>query len=142
MADITLTVPGVPRPSGRPRFARIGNGVRTFPDPKDGPPRQAIEAEWIRAGCPRLHGPWTADIEVVVPRPKSHWCQSGLSAAGRRSVAPPGDVDNFAKLPLDTLVKVSAVPDDRYCLALRIVKRWGDRGSDGELLVTLTSADA
>ena len=135
---IDLTIPGKPHPAGRPRFARIGKGVRTYPAPGDGPAKARVQAAWVKAGCPTLDGPWTASIVVEVPRPKSHWTKSGLSATGRRSVAPPGDVDNFAKTILDALVQVGAVPDDRFCVALSVVKAWaGWQGAAGEVRVSI-----
>lgn len=122
---IDLTVLGKPHPAGRPRFARIGNGVRTYPAPGDDPAKARVTAAWMAAGRPTVEGAWHASILVEVPRPKSHWTSKGkLSAAGRRSVCPPGDVDNYAKTVLDALVRAGAVPDDRYCLALAVFKSW------------------
>lgn len=140
-SEIRLEVKGTPRAAGRPRFARIGNGVRTYPDPRDEPAKQAIVAEWTRQGRPKLDGPWNASISATFPRPPSHWNKSGLSAAGRRSVAPQPDVDNVAKIVLDCLVKAGAVSDDRHCLGLLVTKRWAaDRESEGLVDVSLTAA--
>lgn len=140
---IDLIVPGRPHPAARPRFARVGGGVRTFPGKGDEQAKARVQAAWMAAGRPKMDGRWTAQVLVEVPRPKSHWTSKGnLSAAGRRSIAPPGDVDNYSKIILDALVEVNAVPDDRYCVSLYVVKRWIDRPglSGGQVRVRVEAA--
>jgi len=137
---IRLTVPGKPHPAARPRFARIGNGVRTFPGKGDGLAKARVKAAWMAAGQPTVTGPFACHIEIVAARPKSHWVKGGLSAAGRKSVTPSGDLDNFAKIPLDALVEAGAIPDDRYCVALAVTKRWSaDRDATGHLEIVVAA---
>lgn len=140
--SIRLEVWGEPRPSGRPRFRRKGKFVKTHPDPKDGPAKRRVVAAWRAAGCPTIpQGPYVVRLRVLVPRPKTHWTTKGeLSAAGRRAdPMPPGDVDNYLKLPIDALVEAGAIPDDRSCADGRCVKAWAPApGFGGWLALDIT----
>lgn len=139
-----LIVSGDPRPAGRPRFARTRNGgVITRRDPADEPGRRTITVAWMAAGQPKITGTYVALIHAVKPRARGHWLKSGrLSAAGRRAGPPEGDVDNFAKLALDTLVAAKAIDDDRYCLGLTTTKAWApDPDHPGMLIVEIRSQE-
>ena len=140
LSEFRLEVPGKPHPAARPRFARVGKGVHTFPGKGDKEAKARIHAAWLAAGRPRVEGEWTAQIRVIVPRPKSHWCQKGVSAAGRRAGSPPADVDNYGKTVLDGLVEAGAVSDDRHCLALSVSKHWStSRDDPGVTAVWITA---
>jgi Holliday junction resolvase RusA-like endonuclease len=68
----TITVPGPPRGKGRPRFARVGNGVRTFTDSRT-ESFEALVALCARSVLPRemLEPPIAVEIVCVLPLPKS-----------------------------------------------------------------------
>lgn len=142
--SFALQITGAPVPSGRPRFRRIGKGVSTYPDPRDRPGKARVVAAWRAAGCPALPAAtaYVVDMHVTVARPATHWLRSGLlSAAGRRVLAPPGDVDNYLKLATDALVAVGAIPDDRLCTRMACSKAWAtDPGHPGSTSVVVTQA--
>lgn len=129
-AEFALFVPGPPRGAGRPRFARAGNGVRTFTDAATRSYAQLVQGEWIAAGRPVLpDGPYRIELLAALDRPEGHFRRDGLrlSAAGRRAPWPTRapDVDNLAKIFLDSLCAVGALPDDRKLVDLRVAKSWG-----------------
>lgn len=133
-----LWVPGKPRPGGRPRFSRTNAGrVITRKDERDIPARTAITMAWMQAGRPTVDGLWAILVHAEVPRFKTHWTATGeLSAAGRRVLLPPGDVDNYGKLSMDALVKARAIPDDQYCMGMLATKAWAP-GRDHPGLLTI-----
>ena len=94
----TITVPGPPRGKGRPRFARVGNGVRTFTDSKT-ESFEVLVALCARTVLPRetLEPPIAVEIAAVLPLPKTR----RKLACAPAPVKP--DIDNIAKACLDGL---------------------------------------
>lgn len=127
---IYLAIPGEPRGQGRPRFARVGAGVRTYTDAKTAATAVAIRAAWMRAGRPRLaDGPVRLKVLAMLARPKGHYRRDGyLSAAGLRSKYPTRkpDVSNVLKLCEDALNGL-AWRDDACIYGAEVVKVWQTR---------------
>ena len=128
--SLHLVIPGKPRGQGRPRFARVGAGVRTYTDAETRSYAERVQTEWIAAGRPMVpKGPYSVRIAAFMERPAGHFKRDGsLSASGVRSPYPTGkpDADNIAKLVLDALTGVGALPDDALCVRWRVVKEWGE----------------
>jgi Holliday junction resolvase RusA-like endonuclease len=117
-----IVVPGMPRGKGRPRFGR----GRAYT------PAGTVEAEgdvvaaWLAAGSPRVEGPVALEVELRVPRPRSHWLRSGdLSAEGRRHPVPvrKPDLDNALKLVMDALAN-RAWGDDACVVTASVRRVW------------------
>lgn len=134
-AGVYLRVPGEPRGQDRPRIDTRGRRPRTFTDPRTEGYAAQVQAVWLAAGQPRLHaGPYRVHVVAHLKRPAGHFRRSGgLSAAGVRSPRPTRkpDLDNVAKLVLDALASVAAIPDDAGVVELRCEKHWAP---DGPLL--------
>lgn len=141
-AALFLRVDGEPRGQGRPRFARVGQGVRTYTPEATRCYAEQVQAEWIAAGRPRLlDGPYRLHVIAAMARPRDHYRRDGsLSAAGMRSPRPTRkpDAANIAKLAEDALVAVGALPDDRLVVDLRAEKVWA--GEDGPHLVVYATS--
>ncbi|MCK9351111.1 MAG: RusA family crossover junction endodeoxyribonuclease [Clostridiales bacterium] len=124
---IRITIPGKPVAKKRPRFARIGKGVRTYSD------QQTDEGRFLlflqASGYQAMSGPLSVDLEFVLPRPKSHYGTGRNSGKLKRKmldalpVSKP-DVDNFAKFTLDVCNGI-LWRDDAAVVHLRAFKRYG-----------------
>jgi Holliday junction resolvase RusA-like endonuclease len=88
-----------------------------------------------------LEGRISARLVFLIDRPKTHM-GSGRNAGTVRPAMrekypfPGGDIDNFAKGPLDALKGV-AFRDDRQVTDLSVSKRWTGPGEDAGVLVAL-----
>lgn len=109
-ALFSLWIGGKPVPAGRPRVTRWGVYY-----PKS-------YKDWIAQSQPFIDGyvgtatekPVLLLVEVLTPRPKK-----------TDHVAPMGDVDNFAKGPMDLMTKSKKFwNDDRQVVGLVTTKRW------------------
>lgn len=119
----SLWLEGKPVPAGRPRVTRWGTYYpKTY-------------TEWIAANTPVvsklephvLTGPVALYVEVICPPPKTKTEQ----------VAPMGDVDNYAKGPMDLLTKLGkAWKDDRQIVMLAVTKRWAGPGEEPGFAMT------
>ena len=97
---LVIEIPGELRGKGRPRFARVGNGVRAFTDAKT-----RTEEEWLKAHALRAHrGPpmlgalkVVVDLRMAVP---ASWTQKrrAEALAGRIRPTVKPDLDNVLKL--------------------------------------------
>lgn len=107
---------GKPVPAGRPRVTRWGTYYpKTY-------------TNWIKDSAPfvsRLDAaptdrPIALIIEAILPKPKSS-----------KFDTPMGDVDNYAKGPMDLLTKAQkAWVDDRQVVFLAIAKRFAEEGEE------------
>lgn len=132
---LELDVPTAPVAKGRPRFsAWLGpEGTvrrRTHTPDRTASAERRVADAWLAAGRPGFadEADLAVVVELVVPRPASHYRADGsLGAAGRRAGPWPArgrfDVDNGAKLALDALNGL-AWRDDRAVSALVVVRSW------------------
>lgn len=135
---------GCPVPQPRARITVRGGVGRGYV-----PAAHAIHA-WraeVAASCREairrtISGPTALAIELICPRPKSHWTKGGsLSRAGQRSEEPPGDWDNYAKAIQDAMVDAAALEDDRAVVGPNVVwKRWADREETAGAVVWIAPA--
>lgn len=124
MRPIILTVYGTPVAQGRPRFARIGNGVRTY-DPeksrdwKQGVRLQALEQLRKDGPVPTVYeGAVRMEVHAYLPRPKT------LPKRIIHHTRKP-DADNVAKGVKDALKGV-IYRDDSQVIELLVRKSYGD----------------
>lgn len=131
-AALYLRIPGEPRGQGRPRIDTRGRRPRTFTDARTEAYGAQVQAAWLEAGQPRLHaGAYRVHLRAFLARPAGHLRRGGqLSASGLRSPRPTRkpDLDNVAKLVLDALAAVAAIPDDAAVVDLHVEKAWASDG--------------
>jgi Holliday junction resolvase RusA-like endonuclease len=105
-----------PVTSSRPRFAVIAGRAMAY--------HAAPYKAWLKAAAAALAeqktapfvGPLDVYIEVTVKTPqKTH------------RLYPVGDVDNYAKGPLDALKKAGIYTDDDQVVWLKVTKRYGPK---------------
>ena len=125
---LTCRVATAPSPTSRPRFARIGNFVRTYFAENyqtyvaDCMKRMAEHAETFPIGG----RPLVARFDVIGARPKT----TKLSS-------PRGDVDNYVKGALDAATKAGLWSDDGRIETLIVTKRWAKPGEEPGVLLTV-----
>ncbi len=130
MTTLSFTVPGVPRGKGRPRFARIGKGVRTYTDDKT-----ANAENWIRLHAERarngrtLVGPLGMSLRFFMTAPKK-------PARMEPSCKP--DLDNLVKAVLDALNQAGIWNDDAQVVQIHALKTYGDEPRTEVDVVELT----
>ena len=120
-ASFTLSLPVTPRGQERPRFA---NG-HSYTPAKTRNAMREIREMWKAAGSPVVEAEWFSALVVArfqEPRTTKY------------PYPPRTDVDNIAKLVLDSL-QDCAFPNDSRCQSLTVSKEWAD--ADG-LIVTLS----
>ncbi len=112
----SLWIGGKPVPAGRPRVTRWG----TYYPPS--------YTKWIKES-----GHFISDLEAV-PMDKPVALLVEVLAVRPKTTkfdTPQGDVDNFAKGPMDLLTKShKAWLDDRQVVFLTVTKRWVDAGEE------------
>jgi Holliday junction resolvase RusA-like endonuclease len=128
---ISFFVPGDPRPQGRPRAYRHGDGVGMYDDPKS--------------------KAWKATVAQVAGLQRNRWCGEGplkvtleiflpwTSAKPQPNVLPwpsvkfkgMGDGDNYEKAVLDALNGICYKDDIQVCVMLRRKYYAVDRKSTG-----------
>lgn len=122
-----FTVLGEPKGKGRPRFARIGNGVRAY-TPKETENYEAyVKLSYVNSvGQKKLEGQIQAEIIGVfsIPKSKSKKCRSEM-IAGTILHTNKIDCDNLAKTILDALNGI-AYDDDKQVCRLFVEKRYGE----------------
>lgn len=126
----TFTVPGEAQPSRRPRFARMGKGVRTYKDPRDAAYQDRVALFFEQAigradyGFP-LRGPvlLTADFYRAPPKSMSrHRLAEALDGEHLPSTRP--DLSNLVKAIEDAL-NGAAFGDDGQVASIRATKLYG-----------------
>ncbi len=122
---ITFSVPGQPRGQARPRFARIGRGVRTYKPKKDVQRENLVAMRYLEAAgniAPHT-GPIRLDVLAVSVPPKS-WSRKRREEERYKTSRP--DADNIGKLVADGLNEI-AWRDDAQIVRLLVEKVFGDR---------------
>lgn len=124
--DITVTLPGLPRGKGRPRFARRGKFVSTYTDEKTASYEGALRlagADAMRGEIPMVGALWV-HVTAVFPIPAS-WSRKKREAAEQNQVAPTGkpDCDNLLKC-LDAFNEI-VWKDDAQIVSATVVKVYG-----------------
>jgi Holliday junction resolvase RusA-like endonuclease len=119
LRSFSFTVWDVPKPLGRPRFARTKTGVRTYTDRKDQNVRFNIRKEWLLLGHSPLEGPLRLTMCAWLPMPKS--VAKKLRATALPAVRP--DLDNYVKQVEDALQSY-AYYDDKQIVTIIARKRY------------------
>ncbi len=136
----TLLVLGNPIPQPRPKFATRGKFVTAYV-PKTHPVheyrRQIAEAA-DEAGC-YFEGAVRIDVEIVFPRPASHFTKQGLKPSAP-SWPRKWDIDNVIKAIFDALNKV-AYADDSQIVEGSFTRGYSnERDATGYTKIIITNA--
>ena len=129
---LSFTVAGVAAPQGSKSL--LGHGALVESSKRVAPwrtdVREAAIAAMGRAGWQPLTGAVDVDIEVFLPRPKSHY-GTGRNANAVKHTAPlyptghnSGDADKLARAILDALTSAGVWLDDAQVVKLRASKHW------------------
>jgi len=123
----TIIIEGVPISKHRPRFARIGKGVRTYSDQGDDVCIVRDEAKGQVET--KLTCPLSVFCVFKMPRPKSHF-GTGKNANILKKNAPhyhttKPDIDNLVKFYLDCLNGI-AWEDDKQIIYIQATKTYSE----------------
>ena len=110
----TITIPGRPRPKGRPR---LGRGGRVFTPKTTLEAEQAIRDEYIRQNAPFYDQPLQVDITYT-----TQGTEITLTPIGEHSTKLTADVDNLIKTTLDGL-QGAAFENDRLVMIVTAGKQ-------------------
>lgn len=110
----TLTIPGRPRPKGRPR---LGRGGRVFTPKQTLEAEQAIRDEYVRQNAPFYDQPLQIDIVYSTVE-----TEITLTPLGDHTTKLTADVDNLIKTTLDGL-QGAAFENDRIVMVVTAVKQ-------------------
>jgi len=127
---VTFVVPGLARGQGRPNFARIGKGVRTYDSADDIDAKDKI-GFYFRQAAPNhalWHGPTTIEICCSFPWPKSwpKWKREWAATGPRVYVGKP-DASNILKSVEDALgshKRQIAMKDDTQVIPIGVYRRY------------------
>lgn len=111
---ITFTVPGVPVPKGRPRFAKRGNFVTTYTPEKTASYENLVKVLAMQEmrGAKPIEGAVSVVIDISICPPAS-WSKKKQAQALNDLIRPTGkpDLDNVAKGILDAMNGVVYLDD-------------------------------
>ncbi|HIA05062.1 MAG TPA: RusA family crossover junction endodeoxyribonuclease [Myxococcales bacterium] len=134
----TCTIPLEPMGKQRPRLAKAGKFARAYTPAKTAQwERDAaivLQAHWRR---PALDGAVRVTIRAYRKRSQymSAKCRQHLTICTSKP-----DVDNVAKICLDSLVKARVLADDNLVVELVALKRWAAVGEPGRVEVDIDTA--
>lgn len=137
---IAFEVPGDPQGQRRPRFARIGKGVRTYKDKRDVAVEDSIRFWFLEEAGPN-HKPWASFIELTVrcfcsiPKGKpKYWRDWHGNFPVPRGKKP--DLSNIIKTVEDALNDV-AYCDDNQVYKINADKWYSPSGHAPRMVITL-----
>lgn len=123
---VWFDVPGDPVPKGRPRFARVGAGVRTFTPAKTQSYEQLVSliARQAMRGRDPMTGPVQVTFSFGFPIPSS-WPRKTREAAAMGEIWPTTrcDIDNACKSVCDGMNGI-VYKDDSQIVRLHAVKQY------------------
>lgn len=124
---VEFVVLGEPQSKGRPRFARMGNFVRSYTPDETVQYETLVRLSYQQAGHGKLSGAIRAIIKAYFSIPKSvSKKRHGLMAENKiLPVTVAKDGDNICKIVLDSLNKI-AYDDDRQVVEIHIYKFYGE----------------
>ena len=108
---------GIPRPQGRPRFARIGKFVKTYERKEDTRYKENVSAQLVAQKPDFFEGAIELSVIFHLPRPKT------LPKKILHHTKKP-DIDNLIKGLLDSC-KGILWHDDAQVITLRVAKIYG-----------------
>ena len=125
--EVRFEVAGEPKGKARPRFARIGNGVRTYTSAETSNYEAFIKMAYLNAaGKTKLNGAICAEITGIFPIPKSESKRRRQKMlSGEIPHTKKIDCDNLAKTILDALNGI-AYDDDKQVCRLLVIKKYGE----------------
>ncbi len=109
---ISFIIQGNPVPQGRPRFVRIGKGVRTYDPPKSRLWKECVRLQAKAKGIKPIEGAIKIELTFVCEKPKKPV-----------NSYPRGDLDNFVKGLKDSLNGI-AYKDDSQIVRLIASKEY------------------
>lgn len=113
-ALLSFSIAGTPSPTCRPRVGKFGT---YYAAPYEQWMQQCIVQLSEQKPAEPVMGDLIAYVDVRVDRPKA-----------TKLLRPRGDVDNYAKAPLDAATKAALWGDDGQLMAVVITKRWAEPG--------------
>lgn len=126
---VVVSLAGLPRGKGRPRFSNAGQFVRVYTDAKTRAYEAALAKEGLSAMAPRqpLDEPLSVSVTAYMPIPAS-FSKAKRAAALAFDLMPTGkpDGDNFLKIALDALNKI-VWRDDSIIVSMQAIKCYSDR---------------
>lgn len=122
-----FVVLGEPQSKGRPRFARMGNFVRSYTPDETVQYETLVKLSYQQAGLEKLSGAIRAEIRAFFPIPKSvSKKKHEQMASGKiRPITVRKDLDNICKAVLDALNNI-AYDDDRQVVELLAYKFYSE----------------
>lgn len=131
----TCTIPLEPMGKQRPRIAKAGKFAKAYTPPKTAQWEKdaavILKAGWRRPACNEA-----CSIRLTAYRKRSQYmsakCRQHLTICSSKP-----DVDNIAKIVLDSLVKAHVLADDNLVVELVAVKKWAAIGEPGRVEVEL-----
>ena len=127
------TIPLEPMGKQRPRLAKAGKFARAYTPPKT--------AQWEKDASVVLRAGWrgapldsACTVRLVAYRKRTIYmsakCRQHLTLCISKI-----DVDNIAKIVMDSLVKARVLADDNLVVELVALKRWAEPGQPGRVEV-------
>lgn len=122
---LILTIPGVPRGKGRPRFVKATGRAYTPADTLSYEGVIRHEAALEMRGEPPIDGPLSIAVTAVLPIPAS-WSRKKREAAIAGTLWPTGrpDADNYLKAAADALNSI-VYRDDSQLVRMEATKCYG-----------------
>lgn len=113
--SISFTIPGHPVAQGRPKFARMGKGVRAYDPKKSRDYKATVQAHAVVAVAGRkpIEGPVRLVLEAYFPCPRSDYRKRKPRLARWHTKRP--DIDNVVKGIKDALSGVVWLDDSQVC---------------------------
>lgn len=133
---MNFTVPGEPVAKGRPRFARVGNFVRTFTPQKSARFEDRVRLCAINAGVKPIAGPVVLSVECYWPM-KGAPLKRGKRERTWKATRP--DCDNVLKAVCDGLCG-TGFADDGQIVEAHVYKFHAGQGEPTRVVVRLGSA--
>ena len=133
---IQFTIPGQTQAQERPRFSRVGKGVRTIDPPKSRAYKELVKfVAWQNKPQEPLQGALKLEVDVYLMPPKKYHTKpkQALIASGELRPTTKPDLDNLVKGIKDGMSKIIWV-DDAQIVEL-VVRKFYDMQPRAEVKV-------